>query len=224
LTTYCLIHGSGQSSRVWNLLSDELTADGHLVASPELPTNDPEAGARRCALAAAGAIPSSGESILVAHSATGLMLPVLAAMVPAKLMVFLTAAIPVPGMSFLDQLAPDPTIMFHPDWIGQNPAQDDDTALRFLFHDCPPEVVPLALSTRVDWYPEQLYRELCPLSDWPDTPSVYVLCTEDRTIRPEWSRRAARERLGVEAIELPGGHCPHVSRPAHLASVLVSLL
>ena len=34
---------------------------------------------------------------------------------------------------------------------------------------------------------------------------------------------AARERLGVEAIELPGGHCPHVSRPAHLAEVLSTL-
>jgi hypothetical protein len=31
---------------------------------------------------------------------------------------------------------------------------------------------------------------------------------------------AARKRLGVDAIELPGGHCPYLSRPIHLASVL----
>jgi hypothetical protein len=32
--------------------------------------------------------------------------------------------------------------------------------------------------------------------------------------------RAARERLGVEPVELAAGHCPHVSRPAELAALL----
>ncbi|HEV8421064.1 MAG TPA: alpha/beta fold hydrolase, partial [Actinomycetota bacterium] len=94
----------------------------------------------------------------------------------------------------------------------------------FLFHDCSPEVAAWALTTRVDWYPSGLYEETCPLAAWPDVASAYILCRGDRTIRPEWSRSAARDLLGVEAIELPGGHCPHVSRPANLASVLVSLL
>jgi pimeloyl-ACP methyl ester carboxylesterase len=85
------------------------------------------------------------------------------------------------------------------------------------------EVSAWALTTRVDWYPEGLYEEPCPLLEWPDIPSAYVLCSQDRTIRPEWSRRAARERLGVEAIELPGGHCPHISRPGELAGLFVSL-
>jgi hypothetical protein len=48
-------------------------------------------------------------------------------------MVFLAAAIPVPGASFLDQLKPEPTAVFNPDWIGQNPFEDDDAALTFLF-------------------------------------------------------------------------------------------
>jgi pimeloyl-ACP methyl ester carboxylesterase len=224
LTTFCLIHGSGQDSRVWQLLEDDLRARGHVVVTPNMPANEPDAGAQRYAMTAADSLSSSGVAVLVAHSASGLLLPFVAALVPTTLMVFLAAAIPVPGKSFLDQLAPDPTVMFNPGWIGQNPVEDDDAAVNFLFHDCPPDVASWALSIRVDWYPEGLYEEPCPLVDWPDTPSSYVLCTEDRTIRPEWSRRAARERLGVEAIELPGGHCPHVSRPADLASVLVSLL
>lgn len=224
MTTFCLIHGSGQDSRVWQLLENELTARGHVVATPKMPMNEPDVGAQHYALAAAGSLSSSEEAIVVAHSASGLFLPLVATLVPTSLMVFLAAAIPVPGKSFLDQLAPDPTVMFNPGWIGQNPVEDDDAALNFLFHDCPPEVASWALATRVDWYPEGLYEEACPLLDWPDTPSAYVLCTDDRTIRPDWSRWAARDRLGVEAIELPGGHCPHVSRPADLASVLVSLL
>jgi hypothetical protein len=33
----------------------------------------------------------------------------------------------------------------------------------------------------------------------------------------------ARERLGVEPIELPSGHCPNVSRPDQLAEILVDI-
>jgi hypothetical protein len=36
-------------------------------------------------------------------------------------------------------------------------------------------------------------------------------------------RAAARERLGVTAIEIDGGHCPHVSRPAELTGILEAL-
>lgn len=113
---------------------------GQVVVAPVLPTNRPEAGALAFAKAAAESLSTSEEAVVVAHSASGLFLPVVATLVPTSLMVFLAAAIPVPGMSFLDQLRPDPTVMFNPRWIGQNPVQDDDAALNFLFHDCPPEV------------------------------------------------------------------------------------
>ena len=65
--------------------------------------------------------------------------------------------------------------------------------------------------------------EICPLETWPSVPSSYIVCAEDRTVRPEWRRRAASERLGVDPIELSGGHCPHVSRPRELAEVLSAL-
>jgi pimeloyl-ACP methyl ester carboxylesterase len=39
----------------------------------------------------------------------------------------------------------------------------------------------------------------------------------------EWQRKAARDLLGVEPVELPGGHCPHVSRPDALADALVRI-
>jgi hypothetical protein len=43
-------------------------------------------------------------------------------------------------------------------------------------------------------------------------------------LRPEWSRASARELLGAEPIEIPGGHCPQISRPEHLADILSSLV
>jgi hypothetical protein len=62
--------------------------------------------------------------------------------------------------------------------------------------------------------------EVSPLQALPDIECEYIVCADDRIISPTWSRYAARKRLGVDAIELPGGHCPYLSRPAHLASVL----
>jgi pimeloyl-ACP methyl ester carboxylesterase len=67
---------------------------------------------------------------------------------------------------------------------------------------------------------EAAMKETCPLKAWPTTRSMSIVCAEDRTISPPWSRRIARERLGVEPVELAGGHCPHVSRPGTLAEVL----
>ena len=45
----------------------------------------------------------------------------------------------------------------------------------------------------------------------------------ERVIDPAWSRRMSRELLGVEPVELDGGHSPFLSRPAELASVLAQL-
>ena len=109
--------------------------------------------------------------------------------------------------------------MFNPAWVGQNP-MDDEVALEFVFHDCPPSRLEWALSTRIYFYAKRALEEPCPLTTWPPVLATYIACTEDRTITPAWQRRAAREWLGVEPVELPGGHCPHVSRPETLADAL----
>ena len=54
--------------------------------------------------------------------------------------------------------------------------------------------------------------------------SAYILCTEDRLVSPEWARRAAQAKLGVSALELPGGHSPFLSRPAELTEALPAAL
>jgi pimeloyl-ACP methyl ester carboxylesterase len=121
-------------------------------------------------------------------------------------------------MSVMEQHRNDPS-MFNPLWVRQNP-QDEKVALEFVYHDCPPDRVDWALSTRLMFYARRALEEPCPLRAWPSVPSSYIMCNDDRTITPEWQRKAARELLGVEPIELPGGHCPHVSRPEALADIL----
>jgi pimeloyl-ACP methyl ester carboxylesterase len=134
-------------------------------------------------------------------------------------MIFLAAAIPKIGSSFLDQFQAEPD-MLHGDWIGKDPTKDDAIAMNFLFHDCSADVAKWALSTRRLMFAKQAIVENCPLDVWPNVPASYIVCQDDRTFSAEWSRRACRERLGVEPVEIPGGHCPHVSRPTELARIL----
>jgi hypothetical protein len=52
---------------------------------------------------------------------------------------------------------------------------------------------------------------------------VHTVCIDDRIVRPEWSRRIARDWLTADLIELPGSDAPFLSRPAALAEVLDAL-
>ena len=39
-------------------------------------------------------------------------------------------------------------------------------------------------------------------------------------LSPDWSRHAARMRLGVEAVEIPTGHFPMITHPELVAEAL----
>jgi pimeloyl-ACP methyl ester carboxylesterase len=65
-------------------------------------------------------------------------------------------------------------------------------------------------------------REPCPLDRWPDCELVSIVCAEDELLRPDWSRRIARDVLDVEPVELPAGHFPMLSHPVELANSLLA--
>ena len=225
MTSYCLIHGSGQGPDGWKLLEQRLERRGHRVLTPALDVSRTDEGLVWHAETLVEALERSGlqspEVVCVAHSGSGMYLPLVAERWHPRRMVFVAAVVPRPGMSIVEQYRADPS-MFNPAWVGKN-SMEDNFALEFVFHDCPPERLDWALSTRVLFYAKRAMEEPCPLSAWPAVPATYIVCAEDRTITPAWQRRAAREWLGVEPVELPGGHCPHVSRPETLADVLVRI-
>jgi pimeloyl-ACP methyl ester carboxylesterase len=168
-------------------------------------------------LAACG---SASSVILVGASMSGMFLPLAATQSDrVSKMVFEAGMIPPLGISPMEMVRRDMS-MFNPDWIGKDPTRDPAIAREFLYHDCSPEVADWAFSTMRLMMPKRVLNEPIPIKDWPKTPSMYIVCRDDRTIVPEWSRRKARETLGVEPLELAGGHCPHVSRPAELAELL----
>jgi pimeloyl-ACP methyl ester carboxylesterase len=230
MSIFCLVNGSTQNPLCWQLLIPELEKHGHRTITPSLPVDQPAAAGIRYAevIARALADVSGDDIVLVGHSASGMFIPLVPDLRPVSRLVYLAALIPQPGASIRDQLAADPD-MLNPEWLamfraGRDPSTDDQMAIEFLFHDCPPEAVKLGLETRLSMYAEGALVEIFPLAALPEVPSTYIVCADDRTITPAWSRRTAGKRLGVEAIELPGGHCPYLSRPRQLAEVLIGTL
>lgn len=109
MSVFCLIHGSTQNPSGWNLLAPELESQGHQVICPDLPVDKPEASATYYAEAVTAALrESASPPIVVAHSVSGLFLPLVAKQRPVARMVFLAATIPQVRKSALQQLQSDP--------------------------------------------------------------------------------------------------------------------
>ena len=228
MTTFGLVHGAGHGAWCWERLIPELEARGHRAVAVDLPCEDPAAGCGRYAEIVDQALPRTDDLVLVGHSLGGLTIPLVAARRPVRRLVFLCALIPLFGRSSADQLADDPSIhatgfVTHPGRVvhddGSNSWRDEAAARDVFYHDCTPADGRWAWS-RLRRQSAAPRREPCPLAGWPDAERTYVLCREDRAVSPEWSRRAAGGRLGVEALELPGSHSPFISRPAALAALL----
>jgi pimeloyl-ACP methyl ester carboxylesterase len=203
------------------LLKHELEQRRHAVVTPGLPADEPDASATRYAEVIASAVTDGKESIIVAHSASGWFLPLAASLHRVRRMVFLAAAVPKIGMSFLEQLQSEPD-MINPAWLGKDP-RNEAIANEFLFHDCAPDRLRWAHNELRILNLRRVWTERYPLEHWPDAPASYIVCSQDRTIQPSWSRRIAKQQLGVEPIELSAGHCPYVSRPKELAQILVNV-
>ncbi|PSB06843.1 alpha/beta hydrolase [Pleurocapsa sp. CCALA 161] len=231
MSLFCLIHGSTQNSECWNLLIPELEKLNHQAVKIDLPSDRQNAGGMLYAEIIAKQLETIEESvILVGHSFSGMFLPLVASLRPIQHMVYLASFIPKVETSIAGQLFDESPDLFVPDWAeawtsaigaGKCPIDDYELALHFLFHDCTPEVAKWGFSTRQLTNAQAAINEVFPLTNYPSNVShSYIVCNEDRTINPIWSRRAAHDILGVKAIELASGHCPYLSVPKELASIL----
>jgi pimeloyl-ACP methyl ester carboxylesterase len=204
MSTFGLVHGGGFGAWCWDRVIPELTARGHRAEVVDLTTDDLATGAAHCAEAITHAFAAIEDPVLVGHSIAGLIIPLVAMQAQVRGLVFLHALLPRPGESVVDQLTVEPDMLNPEMFTASAPFwEDESVAATFLFHDCPPEIAREAYR-RLRPEPGVLGSEVTPLTAWPDVPAAYIVCAGDRTATPAWARRAARERLGVEPIELRG--------------------
>jgi pimeloyl-ACP methyl ester carboxylesterase len=207
MATFALIHGGGGSAWDWHLVSPELRKHGHDPVAVDLPSEDEPAGWSAYADTVAEAVGERSDLVVVGHSLGGFTAPLVCERVPVGLLVLVAAMIPAPGELFADWWTSS----------GYEPSGYGDV----FYHDVPPELAAEAQRRERDESSNAL-REPCPLEAWPDTPTRYLLCRDDRMFPAAWARRHAHERLGLEPDEMDGGHYIMLSRPRELAERLAA--
>jgi pimeloyl-ACP methyl ester carboxylesterase len=205
MAIFALIHGGGSSGWDWHLVAPELERHGHEAVAVDLPTEDPSAGWWEYAGAVVDAVAGRDEVVVAAHSLGGFTAPLVAARRPVEEIVLVAAMIPAPGERFNEW------------WT--NAGYEESGLDDVFYHDVPPALVTGAKEHVRDEKARAL-SEPWPLDAWPDTPTRYLLCRDDRLFTPAFARRHARERLGIEADEMDGGHYIALARPRELAERL----
>lgn len=211
MATYVLIHGAGSDSWYWHRVAPLLRERGHAVVTMDLPCADDSAGLAEYGDRVLGAIGDRTELVVVAQSLGGFVAPLVCDRRPVERLILLNAMIPRPGESDWWEATG------HPVEIGP----DFDPVEVFL-HDVP-EAVRRDAGAHAGPQSGTPMSEPWPLERWPEVATDAVISRDDRFFPVDWQRALVRDRLGIEPIEIGGGHCVALSRPAELTATLESL-
>lgn len=220
MSTFALIHGGGGNAWDWHLVEPELRRLGHQSVAVDLPIEEPDATLQDHAAAVVGALGDADDVVVVAHSLGGFVGPLVCDALGsrARLLVFVAGLVPRPGEPFgawWEATGYGAGIAARDAAEGAPPEGDVATYL----HDVDPALAAEALSRSRDPH-EHALSAPWPLAALPDVPTRFVLCRHDRLLPAAWLREVVRDRLGVDADEIDGGHVPMLSRPADLAARL----
>jgi pimeloyl-ACP methyl ester carboxylesterase len=221
VAVFCLMHGAWHEPSCWDELTPALKHRGHAVVVPDLPLQDPEAGFDeriRPALDALGDV--DGPLVIVGHSQGTAYSSLVAVARRDALLVHLCPRLggfePPPGApEMFRQGVPFPEN--RPDGTS---VWDEEVAIEALYGRVPlPRANMLAGRLR----PMAMLEGDYPLPAHPDNRTALIYAADDELFEPDWERFMARELLGVEPIEIPGGHFPMAEDPDALAEVLDQL-
>ncbi|MGD7705044.1 alpha/beta fold hydrolase [Microlunatus sp. Y2014] len=234
MTTYVLIHGAGDGAWSWHLVARALESVGHDVVAPDLPADDDSAtledyrdAAVDAVHAAVGLRRHAADLVVVGHSFGAFTAPLVADRLAVDRyavagLVLVAGMLPTPGESpndwwettgytraLQEQSVRDGGLTGHPDPYVS------------YYQDVPRELAEEALSRERDHPSPAALTAPWPLAAWPDVPTRFLLCRDDRFFPADFFRRLVSTRLGIEPDEIPGGHCISLSRPDEVAAWLV---
>jgi pimeloyl-ACP methyl ester carboxylesterase len=165
----------------WHLVAPTLRERGHDPVAVDLPSEDESAGWSEHTDTFVRAVGDRSDLVVVGHSFGGFTAPLVCARLPAKLLVLVAGMIPSPGEFFSD-------------W-WRNSGYEETGYEDVFYHDVPPALAAEARRRERNESSKAL-KEPWPLMAWPETPTRYLLCRDDRMFSAAWARRHAHERLG----------------------------
>jgi pimeloyl-ACP methyl ester carboxylesterase len=225
MTGFALVHGAGDVGWYWHLVEAELRARGHVSVAPDLPADDDNltlTDYRDVVVEAAAAVsPQPDAWVVVGQSFGAFTAPLVAERLDADALALVAGMIPAVGeapddwwehVGYAEAAAEQATFDG-----GQTGSADPFVS---FYADVPRALAEEALTH------ERAHPSLAagsaswPLTAWPRARVTSVVCTQDHFLPPALQRRLARQRLGVEPVEIDAGHCVALSRPVELADVL----
>ena len=228
MTTFVLVHGAWHGAWCWDRVRGFLEADGHEVVTPELPADVPGTGRPEYLDTLDKTLAACDDAVLVAHSMSGLVAPLLTGHPAVASMVLLAAMTPRPGTTWLDN-GPAPfaasmreragRLKF--DEAGRSEWEPAD-AVALFYQDCTPADAAEAVA-RLRPSSPAIYGQTCPALPSRRAPVSYVSCQQDRAIDGTWNANLAVELLGAAVHEINTGHSPFWSAPGELAKLLEEL-
>ena len=191
-----------------------------------MPAADDKAGLPEYAATVVRAIGDrdSRRIVLVAQSLAGFVAPLVCSQVPVALLVLVNAMIPKPGET--------PGEWWTNTGHAQAKRQQDlrqgrqvdapFDPLREFFHDVPQPVIDEAWAQGEPRQSDTVFASRCTFKSWPAAPTRVLVGRDDRFFPAGFQRRVARERLGIAADEMPGGHLVALSQSEELSERLVA--
>ncbi|WP_240657586.1 alpha/beta fold hydrolase [Streptomyces populi] len=220
---FVLIPGAGGAAWYWHRVVAELRARGHEAVAVDLPGADASSGLPEYTDSVVAAIGDRADTVLVAQSLGGFTAPMVCSRVPVALLVLVNAMVPLPGETpgqWWGNTGSEPARLAAAEAGGYGTDLDLDT---YFLHDVPAEVAAAGAGHE---RPEAdiAFGQPCAIERWPDTTTRVLAATGDRLFPVDFQRRVARDRLGIDAETVPGGHLAALSHPVPLVDRLVERL
>lgn len=225
-----LVHGAWAGSWTWRDVMAGLDKRGVESVAVDLPTcsaRAPTIDFHDDAAHVRSVIDDIGGPVIVAaNSYGGLVMTEAADGHPAvRHLVYISAFMPSPEESLVQVAsdAPNPDmnslITQRPDGLFE---LDFEADIDFSMQQAPKDIVDFVLSNAGNPMSLKGMDGSVTGAAWRTIPSTYVVCTEDRALRPEAQLEWAKSRA-TDYVEWPSDHCPQHSRPEQVAELLADL-
>jgi hypothetical protein len=215
MSDFILVPGAGGiATPYWHIVAAQLEDAGHRALPVDLPGADPKAGLPDYAAMIIDAIESCAEPVVVAQSMGGFSAVMACDRVQVVGLILVNAMVPAPGETPGEWWAATGAIAAR---IAA--AEAGET---YFLHDLAPEVAAGVLANPGNEV-DTAFAQPCDIERWPDVATAAVIGRDDRLFPSGFQRQVLRERVGVDATVIPGGHLLALANPDGLSEALLHL-
>jgi len=223
-TDFILVPGAGGiATPFWQPLSTRLDSAGHRAHPVDLPGGDPGAGLPQYTEMIVDAIESCAEPVVVAQSMGGFSAVMACDRVPVSGLVLVNAMVPAPGETPGEWWAATGAISARTAAAEAGGYDTEFDLTTYFLHDLTQEDAAAVLANPGD-EADVAFGQPCDIGAWPNVATAAIIGRDDRLFPVGFQRELLRERIGVDAVIIPGGHLLALANPVGLFEALLRLI